>query len=136
MFNAVMDAVADEALPVRIQAAIALPELVRYEDGESLPMSRRTWTDFVCSSIGHVCQHRKDHARFVPLTPVSWLTLINAVPPELLKLADQVDLDALTNTTRALVSEFAAEVVPFAVQLSQQLVSLSFRLPRPTLMRE
>lgn len=41
---------------------------------------------------------------------------------ELLKLADEVDLDALTNTTRSLVAEFAEEVVPFAVELTQSLV--------------
>lgn len=35
MFRAVMDAITDPELPVRIQAAIALPEIVRYEDGES-----------------------------------------------------------------------------------------------------
>lgn len=33
MFRALLGAVTDAELPVRIQAAIALPELVRYEDG-------------------------------------------------------------------------------------------------------
>jgi hypothetical protein len=42
---------------------------------------------------------------------------------ELLKLSSEVDLDALTNTTRTMVSEFSEEVVPFAVELSQSLVS-------------
>lgn len=35
MFRAVMGAVSDAELPVRIQAAIALPEMVRYEEGVS-----------------------------------------------------------------------------------------------------
>ena len=34
MFNMVMVCVTDEALPVRVQAALALPELVRYNEGE------------------------------------------------------------------------------------------------------
>lgn len=41
---------------------------------------------------------------------------------ELLKLSNEVDLDALTNTTRALVSEFQDDVAPFAVELTQSLV--------------
>lgn len=43
--------------------------------------------------------------------------------PELLKLSSEVDLDALTNTTRSMVAEFSEEVVPFALELSQSLVS-------------
>lgn len=38
-------------------------------------------------------------------------------------MTNEVELDALTNTTRSLVAEFAEEVVPFAVELSEQLVS-------------
>lgn len=34
MFHMVMVCVTDEALPVRVQAALALPELVRYDEGE------------------------------------------------------------------------------------------------------
>ena len=49
---------------------------------------------------------------------------------ELLKLQSEVDLDALTNTTRTMVSEFAEEVVPFAVELSQSLVRPLFFLLR------
>lgn len=33
MFGMVMACMTDPALPVRVQAALALPELVRYEDG-------------------------------------------------------------------------------------------------------
>ena len=43
----------------------------------------------------------------------------------MLKLSSEVDLDALTNTTRSMVAEFSEEVVPFALELSQSLVRLS-----------
>ena len=33
MFKMVMTCITDAALPVRVQAALAMPELVRYEDG-------------------------------------------------------------------------------------------------------
>lgn len=36
MFSMVMTCVTDSALPVRVQAALALPELVRYEEGKRL----------------------------------------------------------------------------------------------------
>lgn len=36
MASAVMGAVTDPDLPVRVQAAITLPELARYEKGKSL----------------------------------------------------------------------------------------------------
>lgn len=47
---------------------------------------------------------------------------IGRIMQELLKMTDEVELDALTNTTRSLVAEFAEEVVPFAVELSASLV--------------
>lgn len=39
MFGMVMTCVTDEALPVRVQAALALPELIRYDEGEYLPLA-------------------------------------------------------------------------------------------------
>ncbi|GAA5868463.1 hypothetical protein JCM1840_007004 [Sporobolomyces johnsonii] len=96
--NQVMNCVTDSDLPVRIQAAIALPELVRYEKvrAKMLP------------SLGRILQ-------------------------ELLKLSSEVDLDALTNTTRSMVTEFSEEVVPFAVELSQSLAESYRRLLQETL---
>ncbi|GAA5935374.1 hypothetical protein JCM1841_001937 [Sporobolomyces salmonicolor] len=96
--NQVMNCITDSDLPVRIQAAIALPELVRYEKvrAKMLP------------SLGRILQ-------------------------ELLKLSSEVDLDALTNTTRSMVTEFSEEVVPFAVELSQSLAESYRRLLQETL---
>ncbi|KAI5474959.1 hypothetical protein MNV49_002143 [Pseudohyphozyma bogoriensis] len=98
MFAAIMGAVTDPDLPVRIQAAIALPELVRYEEVR---------------------------ARMVPN--------IGRIMQELLKLANEVDLDALTNTTRSLVQEFQEEVIPFAVELTQSLMESYSRLVHESL---
>ncbi|KAM0788606.1 hypothetical protein ACM66B_001727 [Microbotryomycetes sp. NB124-2] len=96
--RALMECVTDPELPVRIQAAIALPELVRYEDIRAS----------MVPNIGRVIQ-------------------------ELLKLSNEVDLDALTNTTRSLVSEFQDEVTPFAAELTQSLTESFSRLVRESL---
>ncbi|SCV67913.1 BQ2448_5524 [Microbotryum intermedium] len=93
ILHALMNCITDPELPVRIQAAIALPELIRYEDvrAEMIP------------NVGRIIQ-------------------------ELLKLSNEVDLDALTNTTRSIVGEFQVEVMPFAVELTQSLTGSYTRL--------
>ncbi|GAA6037955.1 hypothetical protein JCM8097_009507 [Rhodosporidiobolus ruineniae] len=96
--NALINCITDSDLPVRIQAAIALPELVRYERVR----------ERMLPNLGRILQ-------------------------ELLKLATEVDLDSLTNTTRAMVTEFASEVVPFAVELAQSLCGSYQRLLAETL---
>ncbi|BGP14532.1 hypothetical protein JCM10213_005180 [Rhodosporidiobolus nylandii] len=96
--NSLINCITDSDLPVRIQAAIALPELVRYERVR----------ERMLPNLGRILQ-------------------------ELLKLASEVDLDALTNTTRSMVTEFSEEVVPFAVELSQSLVESYRRLLQETL---
>ncbi|KAK4050929.1 Nonsense-mediated mRNA decay protein 5 [Microbotryomycetes sp. JL221] len=96
--NSLMECVTDPELPVRIQAAIALPELVRYEDIRNS----------MVPNIGRVIQ-------------------------ELLKMSNEVDLDALTNTTRSLVGEFQQEVTPFAVELTQSLTESFNRLVQESL---
>lgn len=48
MFKMVMTCMTDDHLPVRVQAALALPELVRYEEGESFTV--KAVPKFGCSS--------------------------------------------------------------------------------------
>ncbi|GAA5829387.1 hypothetical protein JCM11251_005030 [Rhodosporidiobolus azoricus] len=96
--NSLINCITDTDLPVRIQAAIALPEMVRYERVR----------ERMLPNLGRILQ-------------------------ELLKLATEVDLDNLTNTTRSMVTEFSEEVVPFAVELTQSLVSSYSRLLQETL---
>ena len=100
-----MNAITDSSLPVQIAAAIALPEMVRYEEGKLFPLpvdevvadSRRTVRAGMVPNIGRIME-------------------------ELLKMTNQVDIDALTTATRSLVTEFSVEVIPFAVDLSKSLV--------------
>ncbi|GAA5866795.1 hypothetical protein JCM3774_001803 [Rhodotorula dairenensis] len=96
--NCLMNCITDTDLPVRIQAACALPELVRYE----------RIRERMLPNLGRILQ-------------------------ELLKLSSEVDLDALTNTTRSMVAEFSEEVVPFALELSQSLAESYRRLLQETL---
>ncbi|GAA6019455.1 hypothetical protein JCM10207_001394 [Rhodosporidiobolus poonsookiae] len=96
--NSLINCITDSDLPVRIQAAIALPEMVRYERVR----------ERMLPNLGRILQ-------------------------ELLKLASEVDLDSLTNTTRSMVTEFADEIVPFAVELAQSLVESYRRLLQETL---
>ncbi|KWU42562.1 ARM repeat-containing protein [Rhodotorula sp. JG-1b] len=96
--NCLMNCITDSDLPVRIQAACALPELVRYE----------RIRERMLPNLGRILQ-------------------------ELLKLSSEVDLDALTNTTRSMVAEFSEEVVPFALELSQSLAESYRRLLQESL---
>ncbi|KAH8924886.1 ARM repeat-containing protein [Atractiella rhizophila] len=47
---------------------------------------------------------------------------------DLLNLSDQLDIDALTQTSRSLVSQFSEQIHPFAVQLSQQTAASYLRI--------
>ena len=42
---------------------------------------------------------------------------------ELLKLSEETDIDALSKPTRALVINFPDEIMPFACDISSQMVS-------------
>lgn len=107
-----MSCITDTELPVRIQAAIALPELVRYEKVR----------ERMLPNLGRILQGAS-FAFSLRLRTLEMMFIWGVtLPAELLKLSSEVDLDALTNTTRTMVGEFSEEVVPFAVELSQSLV--------------
>ncbi len=55
---------------------------------------------------------------------------------QLLKLANEVDVDALANVMEDFVEEFAAELTPFAVALSEQLRDTYLRIVREVLERQ
>jgi len=48
---------------------------------------------------------------------------------QLLKLANEVDVDALSNVMEEFVEVFASELTPFAVQLTEQLVCSRYAFP-------
>lgn len=52
----------------------------------------------------------------------SMQTNIAVIMQQLLKLANEVDVDALSNVMEEFVEVFASELTPFAVELTKQLV--------------
>lgn len=58
---------------------------------------------------------------------------IPQIMQQLLKLANEVDVDALANVMEDFVEEFAAELTPFAVALSEQLRDTYLRIVRELL---
>ena len=60
---------------------------------------------------------------------------IPQIMQQLLKLANEVDVDALANVMEDFVEEFAAELTPFAVALSEQLRDTYLRIIRELLDR-
>lgn len=60
---------------------------------------------------------------------------IGQIMQQLLKLANEVDVDALANVMEDFVEEFAAELTPFAVALSEQLRDTYLRIVRELLER-
>ncbi len=60
---------------------------------------------------------------------------IGQIMQQLLKLANEVDVDALANVMEDFVEEFAAELTPFAVALSEQLRDTYLRIVRDLLER-
>lgn len=92
-FRGVMDCIMDTELPVRVQAAEAMGELVAHDEVHNA----------VAPNAGRLMQ-------------------------ELLKLSDETDLDVLMTTQEKIVNNFAEELLPFAVQLTQQMANSYMRL--------
>lgn len=63
-------------------------------------------------------------------------TNIPTIMQQLLKLANEADIDALANVMEDFVEVFAAELTPFAVALSEQLRDTYLRIVRELLERE
>ncbi|WFD34197.1 Nonsense-mediated mRNA decay protein 5 [Malassezia cuniculi] len=92
-FRGVMECILDKELPVRVQAAEAIGELVA---------------------------HDEVHASMAPNA--------GRLMQELLKLSDETDLDVLTATQEKIVNTFSDELLPFSVQLVQQMAQSYSRL--------
>ena len=97
-FRGVMDCIMDAELPVRVQAAEAMGELVA---------------------------HDEVHAAMAPNA--------GRLMQELLKLSDETDLDVLMSTQEKVVNHFAEELLPFSVQLVQQMANSYMRLVQDNL---
>ena len=101
IYRNILESMADPALPVRVEAALALQPLIRHE--------------VIRSSM----------QRDIP-----------QIMQQLLKLANEVDVDALANVMEDLVEEFAAELTPFAVALCEQLRDTYLRIVRDLVERQ
>ncbi|ORY02931.1 armadillo-type protein [Clohesyomyces aquaticus] len=101
IYRNILESMADPALPVRVEAALALQPLIRH--------------DLIRSSMQQN---------------------IPQVMQQLLKLANEVDVDALANVMEDFVEVFAAELTPFAVALSEQLRDTYLRIVRELLDRQ
>ncbi|WFD45065.1 Nonsense-mediated mRNA decay protein 5 [Malassezia psittaci] len=91
--HGVMDCIMDSELPVRVQAASAMGELIAHDEVHNA----------IAPNAGRLMQ-------------------------ELLKLSDETDMDVLMTTQEKVVSNFAEELLPFAVQLVQQMANSYMRL--------
>jgi len=101
IYRNILESMADPALPVRVEAALALQPLIRHE-----------------------------------VIRVSMQQNIPQIMQQLLKLANEVDVDALANVMEDFVEEFAAELTPFAVALSEQLRDTYLRIVRELVERQ
>ncbi|KAI4290501.1 MAG: hypothetical protein L6R35_000225 [Caloplaca aegaea] len=100
IYRNTLESMADPALPVRVQAALALQPLIRH---------------------GVIRASMQEN--------------IPQIMQQLLKLANEVDVDALANVMEDFVEEFAKELTPFAVALSEQLRDTYMRIVRELLER-
>lgn len=100
IYRNILESMADPALPVRVEAALALQPLIRHE-----------------------------------VIRVSMQQNIPQIMQQLLKLANEVDVDALANVMEDFVEVFATELTPFAVALSEQLRDTYLRIVRELLER-
>ena len=101
IYRNILESMADPALPVRVEAALALQPLIRHE-----------------------------------VIRASMQQNIPQIMQQLLKLANEVDVDALANVMEDFVEEFAAELTPFAVALSEQLRDTYLRIVRELVDRQ
>ena len=99
-YRSILVKMADEELPVRVEAALALQPLIRHEVIRSSMQSN-----------------------------------IPQIMQQLLKLANEVDVDALANVMEDFVEVFATELTPFAVALTEQLRDTYLRIIREVIER-
>jgi importin-7 len=86
IYRNILESMADECLPVRVEAALALQPLIRHDPIRTMMQQN-----------------------------------IPQIMQQLLKLANEVDVDALANVMEDFVEVFATELTPFAVALCEQL---------------
>jgi len=110
-FRAVVAALEGGDLPTRVQAAIALSEMVNQHESVRVALA---------GNVGKIVQGMK----FTSVTA----SLLICVPSDLLKLSDETDMDVLNSCMEAMVEHFDKELMPVSTQLTQRLVQTYMRL--------
>ena len=100
IYRNILESMADQDLPVRVEAALALQPLIRHDPIRTMMQQN-----------------------------------IPQIMQQLLKLANEVDVDALANVMEDFVEVFATELTPFAVALSEQLRDTYVRIVRELIER-
>ncbi|KAK5128335.1 hypothetical protein LTR85_003003 [Meristemomyces frigidus] len=100
IYRNILESMADDCLPVRVEAALALQPLIRHDPIRTMMQQN-----------------------------------IPQIMQQLLKLANEVDVDALANVMEDFVEVFATELTPFAVALSEQLRDTYVRIVRELIER-
>ena len=93
IYRSILDCLADPALPVKVEAALALQPLIRHT-----------------------------------VIRTAMQTNIPQIMQQMLKLANEVDVDALANVMEDFVEVFSTELTPFAVALCEQLRDTYMRI--------
>lgn len=93
IYRSILECLADPALPVKVEAALALQPLIRHT-----------------------------------VIRTSMQTNIPQIMQQLLKLTNEVDVDALANVMEDFVEVFSTELTPFAVALCEQLRDTYMRI--------
>ncbi|KAL2218054.1 putative nonsense-mediated mRNA decay protein [Thermoascus aurantiacus ATCC 26904] len=93
VYRNILECMTDPALPVRVEASLALQPLIRHD-----------------------------------IIRTSMQQNIPQIMQQLLKLANEVDVDALANVMEDFVEVFSTELTPFAVALSEQLRDTYMRI--------
>ncbi|KAK3679500.1 Nonsense-mediated mRNA decay protein 5 [Recurvomyces mirabilis] len=100
IYRNILESMADDCLPVRVEAALALQPLIRHDPIRTMMQQN-----------------------------------IPQIMQQLLKLANEVDVDALANVMEDFVEVFAPELTPFAVALTEQLRDTYVRIVRELIER-
>ena len=100
IYRNILESMADDCLPVRVEAALALQPLIRHDPIRSMMQQN-----------------------------------IPQIMQQLLKLANEVDVDALANVMEDFVEVFAPELTPFAVALTEQLRDTYVRIVKELIER-
>lgn len=124
-FRALLAAIEDPCLPVRVRAALAICEMVKNKSHNTGVDDMRVLEPCLhpSSAPGHDWFGGQDRRAYVlrPRRPSE----SHGFLADILKLSDETDMDVLNNCMETLVEWFHEELMPVSVQLTARLVCCS-----------